>query len=606
MDILPIILGVVAGICIGSGLIYLFIGLRRQDGERLHLTFALFALAYAGAIVTSILGYKVISLEVYMIVSRWTALFIIMTLIMLLWFVATYTNVQPRLFLIALAGVLSLVGLVAILRANFIHTDILGLVFVTLPWGETIALLNATESIWEIIFFLSEIILVAYLVYACARQFRSGERKAALYLGLGLAFLLFALIFDIVFIDSGTLNFIYLGDYGFLPLLIVMSVQLANQIIKTEDELALYRQNLEKMVDERTLELEKTNVQLKEEIANRERVEKSLRQSERQARALINAPPDTSLLLKPDGTILEINEIGAQRLGTSVEEAVGIYVFDLFDEELAQLRREMVASALVSKEMLYWEDERDGKYYANNLYPILDDEGNVVNFAIFAVDITEQRRLQEKEKEAAAAEERSRLARDLHDAVTQTIYSATLIAEALPIVWERNPEEGQRNLVKLRQLVRGALAEMRTMLFELRPSALEAASLSTLLGHQGDALSGRTRIPVDLRVQEDDIFPQEVKIAFYRIAQEAFNNIAKHSEATKVLVSLHTEPGQVMLTIRDNGRGFDRHKMPDDKLGLRIMGERAYELGARLEVESAIGEGTQISVMWPDTALVTE
>jgi signal transduction histidine kinase len=139
-------------------------------------------------------------------------------------------------------------------------------------------------------------------------------------------------------------------------------------------------------------------------------------------------------------------------------------------------------------------------------------------------------------------------------------------------------------------------------LFELRPSALEAASLSTLLAHQGDALTGRTRIPVELIMEEEDELPTEAKIAFYRITQEAFNNITKHSEATEVSVNLSSNPRQAELTIRDNGRGFDQQKLPEDKLGLRIMGERAEEVGARLEVQSAPREGTQISLIWSDHA----
>jgi PAS domain S-box-containing protein len=772
MDILPIILGVVSGICIGSGLIYLLVGLRRRDDERLHLTFALFALAYAGAIATSILAYKSASLEAYMIISRGTALFTVLTLIMLLWFVSTYTKIRPRVFLIALTAVLSLVGVVAIFRTNFIHTEIIGLVFVTLPWGETIALLDASESIWEIIFFLSEFALIVYMVYACIRQFMAGERRAALSLGVGLFFLIFALIFDIVFIDSGMLNFIYLGDYGFLPLLIVMSVQLTNQILRTEDELALYRQNLENMVSERTAELEQVNEQLNMEISSREQVEKSLRQSERRARALLNAPPDTAMLLSPEGIILETNEIGAKRLGVSVEEAVGSNVFELFEPSVAELRWKKAEEALASKQAVRWEDERDGKHYANNFYPILDENEDIISLAVFAANITGRKkveealrhkiedlnilnqvghvvtsamdmpvvlqriaeiisghyqaryshiilqedvedelmilvgfdresgiikptsldlslgslplvndvmttgeslvisdpqslslpsdvrdflkehhiqgvmliplriigavsgimvvshdqsgrsfttdevllaetiaddvsraveiaRLQEQEKNAAATEERSRLARDLHDAVTQTIYSASLIAEVLPTVWERNPTEGQRNLVKLRQLVRGALAEMRTLLFELRPASLEAAELTTLLRHLGDALTGRTRIPVSYQIVEKNVPPVEVKIGIYRITQEALNNIAKHSEATQVTVELQSDLNQVKLTVRDDGRGFDQNNLAEDKLGIQIMTERANEIDARLELNTTPGKGTQISITWP-------
>jgi signal transduction histidine kinase len=210
-----------------------------------------------------------------------------------------------------------------------------------------------------------------------------------------------------------------------------------------------------------------------------------------------------------------------------------------------------------------------------------------------------QEQLLAQTQEKAVIAERSRLARDLHDAVTQTIYSASLIAEVLPSVWERNPTEGQRNLIKLRQLVRGALAEMRTLLLEMRPTALEAAELTTLLHHLGDALTGRTRIPVSYQIDEEIVLPVEVKIGYYRIAQEALNNIAKHAEATRVSIELKSTSQQMILEIQDNGHGFDLQAVPEDKLGIQIMNERAKEIGATLELISSPGEGSKVSVLWP-------
>jgi signal transduction histidine kinase len=199
----------------------------------------------------------------------------------------------------------------------------------------------------------------------------------------------------------------------------------------------------------------------------------------------------------------------------------------------------------------------------------------------------------------AATQERTRLARDLHDAVTQTIYSASLIAEVLPVVWQRNPVEGERNLTKLRHLVRGALAEMRTLLFELRPAALLAADLNTLLQQLGDVLTGNTRILVTVTCTGDAPLPGEVKVALYRIAQEAFNNVAKHSGATQAAVTCSVAPDQVVLTIGDNGRGFDPVKVAESHMGLRIMAERAAGINATFAIETAPGHGTVVEVRWP-------
>ena len=130
----------------------------------------------------------------------------------------------------------------------------------------------------------------------------------------------------------------------------------------------------------------------------------------------------------------------------------------------------------------------------------------------------ENARLYEQSEQAAVAAERSRLARDLHDAVTQTLFSASLIAEVLPRIWERNPEEGRRRLDELRELTRGALAEMRTLLLELRPSALVDAPLNDLLRQLAESITGRARVPVTVEVEGECALPPEVKVALYRIA----------------------------------------------------------------------------------------
>ena len=210
----------------------------------------------------------------------------------------------------------------------------------------------------------------------------------------------------------------------------------------------------------------------------------------------------------------------------------------------------------------------------------------------------ENARLYEQAEQAAAAAERSRLARDLHDAVTQTLFSAGLIAEVLPRIWEQDPEEGRRRLEELRELTRGALAEMRALLLELRPSALAEAKLGDLLRQLAESITGRVRVPVTLTVEGECTMPPEVKVAFYRIAQEALSNIARHAGASQASVNLRCQPEEAKLCIRDDGRGFDPRSVPPESLGLGIMRERAEAVGAALTVESEVGRGTEVVVKW--------
>ena len=210
----------------------------------------------------------------------------------------------------------------------------------------------------------------------------------------------------------------------------------------------------------------------------------------------------------------------------------------------------------------------------------------------------ENAQLYEQAQELAIVQERSRLARDLHDAVTQTLFSASLIADVLPRIWDRDPEEGRRRLDEVRQLSRGALAEMRTLLLELRPAALAETELGDLLRQLAEATTGRARVPVTVEMAGHRRLPDEVRVALYRIAQEALNNVAKHAGASHATVYLRREPAAAELQISDDGRGFDPASIPPDHLGVSIMRERAEAIGATLKVESEIDHGTTVSVAW--------
>lgn len=213
----------------------------------------------------------------------------------------------------------------------------------------------------------------------------------------------------------------------------------------------------------------------------------------------------------------------------------------------------------------------------------------------------ENAHLYEQAQQAAALEERQRLARDLHDAVTQTLFSASLIAEALPKIWQRDPAAGAERTEELRQLTRGALAEMRMLLLELRPSALAEANLDQLLHQLGDAVAGRTRVPVAVSAEVHGKLPAEVQVAFFRVAQEALNNAAKHADASRVEVRVHSSGDCADLTIRDDGRGFDPSSVPGGHFGLGMMRERAEAIDARVEVTSAPGQGTTVALSWTNT-----
>jgi PAS domain S-box-containing protein len=213
----------------------------------------------------------------------------------------------------------------------------------------------------------------------------------------------------------------------------------------------------------------------------------------------------------------------------------------------------------------------------------------------------ENARLYAQAQQMAALEERQRLVRDLHDVVTQTLFSASMIADVLPRLWERHPEDGRKRLLELRQLTRGALAEMRTLLLELRPAVLTEARLGDVLRQLAEAAAGRAHLDIEVTVPgelEAGQLPPPVQVAFYRVAQEALNNIVKHAAASKVALELEQQPGRVQIRICDNGRGFDPAAIAAGRLGLGIMQERAGAIGALFELRSRPGQGTRITMTW--------
>ncbi len=288
--------------------------------------------------------------------------------------------------------------------------------------------------------------------------------------------------------------------------------------------------------------------------------------------------------------------VAGQRGGPVIWSLVELPTESALKERLATLGVEQViAIPLMAKGRLVGSlnlSTNQSRTYPPEQIALLKTIGQQIGVAV------ENAHLYEQAEQTAISAERNRLARELHDAVTQTLFSANLIADVIPQIWKRDPEEGMKNLEELRQLTRGALAEMRTMLLEMRPESLERADIKSLLTQLTDAFIGRVRVPVSLVIEGDCKLTQEVKIVFYRVAQEALNNIAKHSGARQVDVHLKCTPGQLTLLTKDDGLGFDPESITPEHLGIAIMRERASSIGAILKIDSHVGQGTTIKLDW--------
>lgn len=384
---------------------------------------------------------------------------------------------------------------------------------------------------------------------------------------------------------------------------------------KAQKALLAAYDDLEQRVAERTLELEIANSKLHKEIEQRKQAEDSLKIS----KALYSEVFENStkqlfiieVLPNENFRILRTNPKHQQHSGLSPDLIWGKTIDEVIMPEVAQSIRQHYLDCIKARHAIeyeelgpspYWDTE-NMRTFRTTIAPVFDDKGEVVRLVGASEDITDQKVaekiLMENARQEAVSAERSRLARELHDAVTQTLFSTTLTAEVLPKIFEKNPKTGFEKLGELRELTRGALAEMRTLLMELRPEALADAELVDLLQHLVNAFIARARIPVDLTIKGDCSLPVDVKIGFYRIAQEALNNISKHADPEKVLVSLACHSETIDLIVDDNGRGFETARLiGTDHYGLRIMQERASEIGAELEITSQINQGTHVHLRW--------
>jgi PAS domain S-box-containing protein len=230
-----------------------------------------------------------------------------------------------------------------------------------------------------------------------------------------------------------------------------------------------------------------------------------------------------------------------------------------------------------------------------------DEEAFFIALAQQCAQSLERARLNEQTQAVATLEERQRLARDLHDAVSQVLFSSTSLAETVLRMWERDPAKAFEHVKQVVTLNRAAMAEMRSLLLELRPETIIRTDLRQLIEELLKAVKGRRIIETELVVEgQEYTLPSEVHIAFYRIAQEAINNIVKHSQAAEARVDLHYQPDRITLQISDNGIGFDIQQVSGG-LGQTSMRERAKATGASITIDSHPGKGTTVALAWTPT-----
>jgi signal transduction histidine kinase len=232
-----------------------------------------------------------------------------------------------------------------------------------------------------------------------------------------------------------------------------------------------------------------------------------------------------------------------------------------------------------------------------NYYSVRDAD-LVMAFANQGAVAIENAQLYEQAQQLAVVEERQRLARELHDSVTQALYSVTLYAQAAHMAMSAGKQdEATENLQELQSMAREAMTDMRLLIFELHPPRLEEEGLAVALQDRLASVETRTGLQTELCTDGEQRLPLWVEEELYWIAQEALNNVVKHAQAQKVTVGLRFDEERARLEVRDDGKGFEpATARQSGGMGLRGMAERAQRINGKLEVESAPGQGTSLKV----------
>ncbi len=336
---------------------------------------------------------------------------------------------------------------------------------------------------------------------------------------------------------------------------------------------------------------------------------RALRDAETRYHVLFDQSPYGILLVDPEtGCTLESNELASRQLGYTPQEFITLKISDyeaLEDPDQVALHMQKIIDE-DSDDFETLHRTRTGELRNVHVWvKKLVLNGRLFFYTTYQ-DITERKRMEDANedfrREIVLLEERQRIASDLHDAVSQTLFSARLTTETLLRQEDRLSELFTRSLMDLNRLVRSASAEIRLIFGELRKNALLTVSLNTLLTNLIDSGMARTNAGFVLQNYADQFdLPVQVKLAFYRIAQEAISNAIKHGKPATISCILREKDTKILeMVIQDDGIGFFVDKVSDDHFGLQIMRERADLAGVNLTLSSQPGRGTTVTVCWQE------
>lgn len=353
------------------------------------------------------------------------------------------------------------------------------------------------------------------------------------------------------------------------------------------------------------------------DVTEKKQAERELRERETMLSTLLNAPFEIIMLLNRDGTVLSINESGANRFDKTPEAMIGRNIYEFMEGEVLQQRKSYGEEVFRTGMPIQFYDEREGNYLDNSVYPVFDTVGEkVVNIAIFASDITErkkaeiqildyQKRLKALANELTLAEEkiRKQIAVDLHDHVGQLLASIRMqLARIIDLAGDGEIANMMNNislaLVKAIQATRAAIFDLSPP--QLNEIGLYAAAHDWIKEQIEKKHSIKTRITGE---EEEYDLKENTRFLLFRSIKELMTNAVKHAKANQITLAMKRKEDFLEINVEDDGVGFnynsDLLRLRSDVYGLFSIQERITDLGGSIEVDSVIGKGTKVKLVMP-------
>jgi signal transduction histidine kinase len=597
--------GVSLGVLAMTSALFVSIGMRRSRGPDRPFMFAFALMTGLGALAT----WNVVDLHTSSSVGEYRSAFelfgviSLLSVVSLVLVVATWTGNIPRWALVAFGIATVVVGTLQLVVSDGLLADVIVELRSVELFGETFVVHEASTSAWRPVLDIYLIATFLMIVASLAVHFRRGRRAESMVMSIGLIVLLGFAAYDSL-VDQGVVDTPYLTPFGGVVIAVAGALLIASRLSRAERQVAEQSVRLEQTVVERTAALIAANDELNEQLA-RQRL--TMRRLERLAEEFgrsnqLGPGAGTAETRSVVASLLETlgTLFGLQRVDLRLNDTDASAALPAVSEWVSGTSEPTTGADDVVVEVVAMEGQTLGTLdvVPGASVSFGDEERRYVRLAAeHLAGFVHRTELESMIATNAVDVERHRIARDLHDSVTQRLYSVAFLADAAQRQLAAGSGNAGDTVRRIRSLLLTSLSELRVLLFELQPQSLDATRFPQLIVQLVETVAAGVDGDVEADVAEIPVLPRHVKLGMYRLAQESLSNAVRHSGARSIAVRVGHDQGTTSLVVSDTGTGFDPDRVTQGH-GLRNLQERAANIGAELLIDSRSEVGTTVTVNW--------